>query len=268
MNKYNIKDLEKMIEYFDLKNKNVLVHSSLITLGILEDISIEKLPDFILDFFESNFKSLFFPTYNYEFPSTKFIDLTKTNSKMGILSNTALKKDYYRSIHPIFSHCGNNKDLIQPKKIENNPFDKDSFFDRLRKKNGKILIFGALPRQASYIIYTEFLNNVKYRYLKPFYGEVISKYGEINDTFYHFAIPRAENIKHKYDYFHKQLIKENKTKTFKLGNKKIYLIDMNMFLDEVTKFLKSNPYGLINKKPKYYYYFYENKDIEKIKGML
>lgn len=267
MNKYTLNDLEKMVNFFDIKDKNVLIYSSLFALGILDGFLLKETPNIILNFFEKNFKSVFFPTYNYDFSTNQFIDLTKLNSKMGLLSNLALENGYERTIHPMFSHCGNNLEIIEPKRVEINPFSEDSFFYRLKEENGQILIFGALPRQATYIIYTEFMNRVKYRYLKPFNGTVVNKYGQINDTFYHFVFPRSETIKHNYNNFHKLLIRNGKTKTFLLGNKRVYLIDMNIFFNEVTKFLDKNAYGLVNKTPKYQYQFINEKE-KKIREIL
>ena len=266
MNRYGFDDLEKMVEFFGLKDKNVLVHSSLFALGVLKNVPLSSIADSILDFFEKKFNSLYFPANNHGFPETRFMDLTKVNSKTGLLSNVALQRGYERTIHPIFSYCGNDTKIVQPQRVEQNPFDENSFFDRLRKIDGQILIFGALPREATYIIYTEFMNRVKYRYLKPFKGNVITKYGKVDDVFYHFAFPRSEDIKHNYDNFHKMLIEEGKTKTFLLGDKKVYLIDMNIFLEEVTKFLDKNPYGLVNKTPKYWYQFKDGREqvVEKI----
>ena len=257
MNIYTQKELLEMIKYFKLKNQYVTIHSSLFTLGKIKDIPIKQINEFLLNLFEENFK-VFFPTYNYDFPKTKFIDLTKANSQVGELTDYALKKGYFRTSTAMFSHCGNDKELIKENFIETNPFSNESFFHRFREKNGKFLIFGAKPFHLTYIIYTEFMNNVKYRFLKPFTGTIKTKHKPIKDTFFHFAFPLNGEIKHNYCKFHSYLIERNITKTFLLGKQKVYLIDANQFFDEISKYLKQNPYGLINTIPKQFYYWDDN----------
>jgi len=262
MNIYSIKDLNEMIKSFNLKNQYVLIHSSLFTLGKIENIPISQINDFLLNFFEENFK-VFFPTYNYSFPKTGFIDLTKPNSQVGELTNFALKKGYFRTSTPMFSHCGNDKELIKEDFIETNPFSEESFFHRFREKNGKFLIFGAKPLHLTYIIYTEYMNNVKYRFLKPFEGKIKTKNNLISGKFYHFAFPLNGEIKHNYCKFYSYLINKKILKSFYLGKKSVYCIDANEFFDEVSKYLKNNPFGLIEKKPIYLYYWDDKEKKEK-----
>jgi len=256
MKSYTFNDLDNMLKFFEVSEETaLLLHSSLFNLGILKNIEIKNIPKELLNFFLSRLNNFNQPTFNYSFPKNRYIDLTLANSEVGLLSNEMLQRGFYRTIHPIFSFVGNNEKMIKPNFIDKNPFGKKSFFDRLTDKNGVIIVLGAKPSVATYIIYAEFMSNVNYRYLKPFLGKVKTKSKIYNNSFYHFVFPLSEEYNHNYCEFHKYLLNKGVSKEFEIGASKAYGFKVKEFLKEVKEFLKNNPFGLLNKKPKYYYIF-------------
>ncbi len=262
MKSYSLNDLENMLDFFELKNRPLLLHSSLFSIGKLKNTSFENTPKKLLEFFceLENFNQ---PAFNYTFPKTKYIDLTLPNSEVGILSNEMIKKGFFRTIHPIFSFVGNNKNFIKPDFVDHNPFGKNSFFDRLTQNNGVVIVLGANPFVATYIIYAEFMAKVQYRFLKPFFGEVKTKEKIIKDSFYHFAFPLNESYKHNYCEFHKYLLDKKIAKEFKIGSSKAYGFDTQKFSEELKNYIKENPFRLLDSKPKYFYIFDKEEKIIK-----
>jgi len=261
MKQYSYKNLEDMFDFFEVKKDTpLLLHSSLFHLGLLENEDISNIPKKLVDFFSSNLESFFQPTFNYSFPKTGFIDLTLANSEVGILSNEMIKQKFLRTTHPIFSFVGNNQEILLPQKKELNPFGKDSFLDRFTQNNGVVIILGAKPFVATYIIYSEFMANVKYRFLKPFYGEVKTKFNIFKDNFYHFGFPLNGGYKHNYCKFHKYLIKNNIAKEFQIGASKAYGFKTQEFNKALKDYIKNEPFKLLDKKPLYYYQCIDNQE--------
>jgi aminoglycoside N3'-acetyltransferase len=264
--KYTLKDLELMLDFFEVdKNTPVLLHSSLFSLGVLKDYKIDKIPSILLEFFTSNLNNFSQPAFNYTFPDTSFIDLTKPNSEVGILSNEMIKKNYFRSTHPIFSFVGNNEEFIMPLKIENNPYEKGSFFDRLYKHNGKIIVLAQKPFVMTYIIYIEYMLNVRYRYLKPFFGKVKTKHNIMEDTFYHFVLPRSEPHNHNYCAFYQYALQKGVLKEYKIGSSKAYCINAREMFESVKEYIKNDEFILLKRKPKFIYTFSGKKEVVKEK---
>jgi aminoglycoside N3'-acetyltransferase len=259
--KYSLKDLKSMLEFFEMKTHTpLLLHSSLFTLGVLEGCDIKETPRVLNEFFCENLEAFFQPAFNYSFPKTGFIDLTLPNSEVGVLSNEMIKMGYPRSVHPMFSFVGNSEKFIKPDFIDKNPFGEEGFFDRLTKHNGFVIVLGAKPFVATYIIYAEYMAKVKYRFLKPFYGMVKTKKGEFYETFYHFAFPLNETYRHDYCRFHEYLLQKGVSKEFKIGSSKAYGFNTVRFTEELKNYIADNPFRLLDSKPKYFYRFLNGKE--------
>jgi len=262
MKNYSLKDLKNMLNFFEIDKKTpLLLHSSLFTLGRLENVSVNDIPKILIEFFCNNLETFNQPAFNYSFPKNKYIDLTLPNSEVGILSNKMIEMGFFRSIHPMFSFVGNNKEFVKPDFIDKNPFGKNGFFDRLTQHNGFVIVLGAKPFVATYIIYAEFMAKVKYRFLKPFYGEVKIKDKIIKDSFYHFAFPLNESYKHNYCKFHRYLLQKGISKEFKIGSSKAYGFNTKKFTQELRNYISDYPFKLLDSKPKYFYQFRDNKEI-------
>ena len=269
MRYYNLNELSNMLDFFEVsKTTPLLLHSSLIHLGLLKDVPIEKIGTVLVDFFTDKLENFNQPMFNYTFPKTNFMDLTLPNSEVGTLANIMFQKGYFRTSHPMFSFVGNNKNFIKPNFVEKNPFGKDSFFDRLTKNDGIVIVLGAKPFVATYIIYAEFMAKVKFRFLKSFCGSVVlQNHKTVHDCFCHFAFPLNGGYRHNYCKFHNYLLEKNISKEFKIGASKAYGFKTKDFVTELKNYIKDEPFRLLDKKPKYFYDFINNQEtiIAKVK---
>ena len=262
MKQYTYKDLEDMLVFFDVsKETPLLLHSSLFSLGILKNVDTSDISRKLVEFFTLNLDSFFHPAFNYNFPQTGFIDLTLPNSEVGILANEMIKQEYSRSTHPMFSFVGNNDDLLQPQIKELNPFGKNSFLDRFTENDGVIIAMGAEPYVITHIIYAEFMANVKYRFLKPFYGEIKTTHNIFKDNFFHFAFPKNGGYNHNYYDFYTYLLNNNIAKEFKIGASKAYGFKVSQFNKEIIEYTRNNPFRLLDKEPLYYYKWIDNMEV-------
>jgi len=118
--------------------------------------------------------SLWFPTFNYDFPKINEFNLKSTPSQVGPLSEFfRLNKALWRSCDPVFSVAGTGddwrfKDLAE----EMTAFDSFSFLARLYERNALLLFYGADFTAATALHLAESMSGGPlYRYDKIFVGE-------------------------------------------------------------------------------------------------
>ena len=159
------------------RDDNVLIHSNLKNLILFlkkEKLSF-KVEDIIynlLDYLGPK-ATLIFPTFTFNFTSSKFFSVSKSKSEMGIMSETARKlSENNRTWHPIYSFAilGNvPKDQI----LKNNysALGEDSMFGWLIKNEGKIAVIDLNDQECMTMYHhIEEINNVDWRYFKYFEG--------------------------------------------------------------------------------------------------
>jgi len=261
MRTYTAKDLDAMLKCFGVSRKRpLLLHSSLPHLGLMEGVAIEKIPEAILEYFLDRCDRFFQPAFNYAFAKTGFIDLNEPNSEVGMLSNTMIAMGFARTLHPIFSIVGNDETLVRPACVEQNPFGSGSFFDRLNDEDGVVIVLGAKPMVATIIIYAEFLAGVRYRFLKPFEGEVVNRDIKVSSRFYHFVLPLQEYIPHAYCAFHRYLLENGIAKMMVVGGARAYGFEVKEFVPALKAYIAKDPFRLLSRKPKRFYAFIDGKE--------
>lgn len=132
------------------KGDNLLVHSSLHSLGEFEDkakIVIEALLSVL-----GKDGTLIMPTLSYENVTLNYpyFDVKKTPSCVGGLTEYfRQRKDILRSVHPTHSFAAvgaDASDYLQDHYLDNTPAGKNSPLVKLKKANGKILFIGCKLR--------------------------------------------------------------------------------------------------------------------------
>ena len=250
----------------------LLVHSALANLGKHESVSLKEIPTLWIEALSEIIKdgTLLMPTFNYSFPKTRFLDLNTAPSEVGILSEAFRKTTQIRSNHPMFSFCGKGKkakEILTPNHIiEWNPFLKESVYHRLYLENAIMAFVGIDIRVCTYMVYVEAMCGVKYRYFKPFLGEILTTENtRIKGEFYHFCLPLGETLKVNYFRVQQQMLENGILKTFSLGASKIYFFYAKEFFDYIKQTLEHSPFILLETKPKHFYTFInaEEKILEK-----
>ena len=133
-------------------------------LRIVEEVITEK-------------RTLILPSFSAEsFLKSKKFDLKKTiDKKNGLITNAALKKNYYRTPQPLHSYLVFGKKVNEIKKLKLlTSWGSTSLLEWLSKNNARVCVLG-IPwnKGCSYLHRYEELYQVPWRYYKIYEGVMI-----------------------------------------------------------------------------------------------
>lgn len=196
-------------------------------------------------FLRLNIRNLIFPTYTFSFCNNQVYSKAESQSKMGLLNEFARTiPESIRSIDPLMSNVliGKDTDLILD--IEKSSIGTKSTFDNIHKSNleTKFLFFGPKIGDCfTYMHYIEFNQNVPYRYMKKFSGEIINDRNRYIDSYELFV--RYDNVfPNDGSYIYENFLCENNfSLTEQLGNGFIKIIEKNVAYEEYLNFLNISP---------------------------
>lgn len=133
--------------------------------------------------------TLVFPTFSYSFCHRESFDPARTPGTCGLLSE-AMRRDpeAHRSSDANFSIAAVGARAVElTKDPPPKSFGPDCFFERFLDVNGKFVNLNVHPA-TTFIHYVESLNEVPYRWHKPFSGELQGEDGVAREmTFWHFV---------------------------------------------------------------------------------
>lgn len=267
MKSYTLAQIQAVLQGLNLQgNQTLLIHSALQNFGILQGEAIARIPKIwlhsLLELTSAH--NLIVPTFNYDFPKSHCEDLRFQQSKIGILNEEFRKIAPLRSTHPMFNFCGfgkNAETIIQPATLESNPFLQTSVFHRLFSENALMLFLGIDLRVCTFMVYVEAMCGVKYRFFKPFLGEVITLKGQrFAGEFYHFCLPQSERLKVSYHRIQQELMKADILRFFPLGGSGIYAFRAKEFFNFIQNRLRQEPFILLENPPKAYYQWIKNTE--------
>ena len=232
-NNLNLQDLKKVFIKLGIKKKDkIQVNSNILNIikSKKKNFTPNQIIDILIDIVTPN-GTLMFPAYNWNFCNGTSFKYLETQSLTGALSNLTLKrKDFLRSLNPIYSFSIYGKDKIKISKLKHKScFGLNSPFGYLIKSNGKNLFIDLDYKEAlTYVHVAEETVKVNYRYLKKFTGS----YFDINNkrkkkSFLMYVRKRkmAEStlIHKKFD----NILKKNKAlKIIKFKGHKFSIIDL------------------------------------------
>ena len=189
---YYCKDLVGALNHVGVKNgDSIFVHSDLRHFGRI-NTSIKR--EEFLGAFVGALKetvgengNIIMPTFSYSFCRGEVFDSRLTTSKVGALTeyfrNTTGVK---RSEDPIFSVAvfGPNKNYFT--NVGNDCFGKGSIFEKLYKRNSKIVFLGE-TFDITFMHFAEQHCRVPYRYIKKFSGKIRAGGREKPATYYYYV---------------------------------------------------------------------------------
>lgn len=176
--KYITKELKEDIYrlFSNISNDFIVIHTSLIGVkgftgnGSKQDI-LNELLETMLD--ASKNKTICFPTFNYDYCKTGIYDVKNSICQVGALNEFARKSSKFVRTHtPVFNFA-----ILKNKKINLEPvenvFGEKSIFHEFIERNAAICLFGTDFTANTFFYYSEEIQNVGYRYIKPFKGKII-----------------------------------------------------------------------------------------------
>lgn len=254
MQRTTINDLQHLFLELGLKkNQDVLMHTSLISLGIIEEG--------VKGFYKSLRNTLgpeatiIVPTFTYSFRKKEVFDIKNTPApkQLGPFCEFIRNlKNNTRSSDPLFSFSAQGpKAKLLMKRNSKNCFGPSSVFDNFYKHKIKILALGLkYSTGITPFIHIEKLSKVPYRNDRVFTGISIDMDGKKKkDSAIHF-VKNEEFFKKKYtcrESVGDILEKQNISKAIKFGSGRHLLIDYANMVSSTLEVLEKNPYCMIAK---------------------
>lgn len=237
----------------------LLVHSSLFNLGPYYAYPITEIPrrliTRLLDYTATG--TLVMPSFSYDFPRTRNVDLNHMPSQTGVLTETFRQQfPQQRSGHPLFAMVAAGQAyeaLLQPHQPEYDPFaPQTSVFGRLYQCNALILMLGVDLSVCTAMIYCERQLEVPYRFYKPFYGTVrLTNQTTHTHDFYHFCFPLDGSIREDYRRLQTELLAAGILKSQRLGAGYVYWLRIHDLFTAVKQALQADPWFLLQHQPEY-----------------
>ncbi|CAH9053445.1 hypothetical protein PSECIP111854_01172 [Pseudoalteromonas sp. CIP111854] len=251
------------------KGDNIFIHSSLFTLGNIAGHRVEELPNLLLQCFQTAIGaegSLFMPAFNYDFPKQRNANLISQKTVLGFWPEWFRQQpNVERSGHPMFSICGLGQDAFEICKSDTpefHAFGPNSTFDRLVKKNATLVLQGIGLRVATVVVHIESMLQLKYRFNKPFHGDLTLINGEnISGDFHHFCFPMNNAYRESYSRLEKALLNSKVMTKLTLGRSFIYAIKMKSLFEFIEKLVQQNPFALLNCTPTALYRYENGQEI-------
>lgn len=131
-------------------------------------------------------RPLWTPCFNYDFCGAGVTDLRSAPCQVGPLGD-AMRKDhqFWRSIDPVFSICGNHQPIETPSSKQRFAFDDHSGLGQLYARDGSVLFYGASLSSATLLHFAETRSGGPvYRYEKSFIGCLTDPQGNTEELEY------------------------------------------------------------------------------------
>jgi len=258
MSRQDTQRLEKLIKEHD--DVPILVHSDLFRANLFVEKSVnrEQLLRNHLETVEQVIKpeNIWIPTFNYQFPKTRFFDMKNAVSEIGPLTEyMRVRWARKRSFDPVFSFVSLEKIPIK-EKIEERmiAFGHQTVFSTLVEKHGGVLFYGADFSSATIIHHIEFLSGGPlYRYDKIFDGHILDEEGNRRKIRFVYPVRPLDRQRFFLYYDWSRLIQELKEagviSSIKKGNVNVAIYAKAYDLAQYwLEKLKDDPYYLLDKR--------------------
>lgn len=262
MQKISKKEISSALKKLNFKkNSCVVIHSSLIHIGLIEGVNLKKMPEEIFFLIKKNLgknATICVPSSNWDYSDKKKpFDRIISNShkEFGALSNYIVNKpNSFRSSNPLFNITALGK---KAKYITNggtsNAFGVDSAWDKLYNLNAEIILLGCEFSEATFTFtrYIEFRFGVPYLYNKLFNLPILNKGKKIFKT--STSTLRYLDLDLVYDLKKFKNVLKKKKILFEGVDKKIKItrVKMKPCFDLGIECLKKDIYFFLKKKPKF-----------------
>ena len=189
----------------------ILIHSDILYLLTHYDVDCvkNKFKELFIRLIETN-KTIFIPSFNWDFCSTNKYHYKNSKSKVGTLSSWCLESDLFiRTNDPLYSFCVAGKDRHFFNDIYfTNAFGKHSIFDLIDKENTLAILIN--NQNLTMFHYYQQEISCPYRYLKKFKGCVEFENNILDNYEYEMSVKSLDvyinNEQYKKDSFFNKYI--------------------------------------------------------------
>ena len=241
---------DKLLEEFQKlgveEGDTLLVHSSYKSLG-----AVDGGPQIVINALESALGSegtLIMPTFNFDFNKGVPWDVRATPSKMGILTELVrVDPRAKRVFHPFYSFAilGKHAEMLGSLRYKSS-YERNSVFGKLRDLDGKIMVIGlSYTNSMTFFHHIEQMEDVDYRFLKHFTGEVTDENGNTyTDTFEMLVRDIDKGVITEVDPMGELMEKAGIVKVRKIGEADVKLMKANEVYEFTAREMKRDPHLL------------------------
>lgn len=251
---YTEKELREHLQDMGLKGEEtILIHSSMKAIGEVEN-GAETVLDAWMNFFKNGL--LLLPTHTWKTVNQEqpIFDPKNSPSCVGILTNLFMKRQgVVRSLHPTHSVAAFGNDATNYVKGEEEattPCMPYGVYDRLRDKNGKILLIGVGHERNTFIHSIEEVLNVPNRLSdNPMKLTIVMPDGTARESYMrkHFNADQphiSEDFVKLTDAYYEFGV----AKKVRFGDANCILCDCNGLFEVTKKVLKKDPQWFVTSK--------------------
>lgn len=187
------------------------------------------------------------PCFTYSAIKGELFDVLRTPSDVGLFSEKfRLLDGVARSHHPIFSICALGKSSPYfTSAIVEDCFGEGTFFDRLYKKNVKIITLGCALERITFVHFVEQKLNIPYRYLKTFAAKVLRAGMQENFEVSYFVRDLKMDTKLNLSPLECEALRQNKIVIKPFGRFKARNISSKDFFQIASQLLIDDQYALV-----------------------
>ncbi len=190
------------------------------------------------------------PTFTYSFCKNEVFDVAKTRSTVGALTEFFRKSEnVIRSPQPIFSVACWGKNAEELADVSDDSFGTNSIFDKLYKKNGKILFFGAPFQSCTFVHYAEQSLGIPYRYMKKFSGIVRNQDKDIQKEINYYVRRLDMDTLTNFSPLEGSLEQKGILKRATVGGGEILCVNSKDLFFETQRMLKEDIFFLLKTRP-------------------
>ena len=232
-------DLARVIANLGVKKGDtILVHSDVSVFGSVVEGDREIFFGSLIDLLKKvvgKDGTIIMPTFTYTMTEDKIFDVSNSPSSVGALTEYFRKlPNVTRTVDPILSVAiwGKHKGYLS--NIGTSSLGRRSFFDKFRKRKGKIVLFGS--RSCTYFHHIENMYGVPYRFEKKF-RTTIRDQGRTYDAeyvYYARRLDRKKNVSH-FSIAAADMEKGGLLKKIQVGRSAIAVVGADALYKEVVK---------------------------------
>ena len=187
------------------------------------------------------------PSFTYSATKGELFDVLRTPSDVGLFSEKfRLLDGVVRSHHPIFSICALGKSSPYfTSGILEDCFGEGTFFDRLYRKNVKIITLGCALERITFVHFVEQKLNIPYRYLKTFAAQVLHAEIQKNFEVSYFVRDLKIDTKPNLSPLQCEALRQNKIVIKPFGRFKARNISSKDFFQIASQLLTEDQYALV-----------------------
>ena len=166
-------ELKKILSNLIKPSEEILCHASINAIGKIEG-GPDVLRDVILECLGSEGTFVMPASTRSEFVETGVFDIKNSKGDVGALSESLRKHpDVIRSANPMTSFVAVGKNASEYTRIFNTLLDDDSPFMKLRRRGGKLLLYGIGYAKCTMYHLSEERLKMDYNFYKTFKGTLV-----------------------------------------------------------------------------------------------